>query len=138
MNQKNARIYDTIYEDGKEKRALNHKQTVAIRERQTKMKEDFRRWIFDDPERREKLCAIYNDLFNSERSRKYDGSHLTFPGMSPEIRLDAHQRDGAARIIYGGNSLLAHVVGAGKTYTMAAAAMELKRLGLARKPYRAF
>ena len=134
LNQKNARIYDTIYEDGKEKRVLNHKQTVAIRERQTKMKEDFRRWVFDDPERREELCAIYNDLFNSERSRKYDGSHLTFPGMSPEIRLDAHQRDGAARIIYGGNSLLAHVVGAGKTYTMAAAAMELKRLGLARKP----
>jgi len=134
LNQKNARIYDTVYEDGKEKRVLNHKETVAIRDRQSKMKEDFRRWIFDDPARREKLCAVYNDLFNSERSRQYDGSHLTFPGMSPEIRLDKHQRDGAARIIYGGNSLLAHVVGAGKTFTMAAAAMELKRLGLAQKP----
>jgi len=135
LNQKNARITDTIQDaDGKERTVLNHKETIAIRERQTKLKEEFRRWIFDSPERREKLCATYNDLFNSERSRQYDGSHLTFPGMSPDVTLRKHQRDGIARILYGGNTLLAHVVGAGKTYTMAAAAMEMKRLGLARKP----
>jgi N12 class adenine-specific DNA methylase len=134
LNQRNARIYDTVEVDGKDKRVLNHKATIAIRDRQAKIKQEFKRWIFDDPERREKLCEIYNRLFNSERSRAYDGSHLTFPGMSPEVKLDSHQRNGAARILYGGNTLLAHVVGAGKTYTMAVAVMELKRLGLARKP----
>jgi len=134
LNQRNARIFDTIKVDGKEKRVLNHKETIAIRDRQAKMKQEFKRWIFDDPDRREKLCEVYNRLFNSERSRVYDGSHLTFPGMSPEIRLDPHQKNGAARILYGGNTLLAHVVGAGKTYTMAAAAMEMKRLALAHKP----
>ena len=134
LNQKNARIFDTIYVDGKERRVLNHEKTVAIRDRQTMLKQEFKRWIFDDYERRDKLCAKYNELFNSERSRQYDGSHLTFPGMSPDIKLDKHQSDGVARILYGGNTLLAHVVGAGKTYTMAAAAMELKRLGLATKP----
>ncbi|MDR2089134.1 MAG: DEAD/DEAH box helicase family protein [Clostridiales Family XIII bacterium] len=134
LNQRNARIYDTKMVDGKEKRVLNHKETVAIRDRQAKLKQEFKRWVFDDPERREKLCEVYNRLFNSERSRVYDGSHLTFPGMSPEVRLDPHQRNGAARILYGGNTLLAHVVGSGKTYTMTAAAMEMKRLGMARKP----
>ncbi|MDR2356556.1 MAG: DEAD/DEAH box helicase family protein [Oscillospiraceae bacterium] len=134
LNQRNARIYDVVEVDGKEKRVLNHKQTIAIRDRQAKMKLEFKRWIFDDPDRREKLCEVYNRLFNAERSRVYDGGHLTFPGMSPEITLRPHQTAAVARILYGGNTLLAHVVGSGKTYTMAAAAMEMRRLKLAEKP----
>ena len=135
LNQQNARIYDYWKDEhGRDKRELNHKDTIAIRERQKSMKEAFHRWIFDDPERRAELCAKYNRMFNSERQRQYDGAHLTFPGMSPEISLRTHQRDAVARGLYGGNSLLAHVVGSGKTYTMAATAMEMKRLGLARKP----
>jgi len=134
LNQKNARIYDKTEENGKERRVLNHRETIAIRERQSKLREVFRKWIFNDPVRREELCAVYNNLFNSERQRKYDGSHLTFPGMSPEIKLREHQRDAVARGLYGGNSLLAHVVGSGKTYTMTAIAMEMKRLNLAQKP----
>jgi N12 class adenine-specific DNA methylase len=134
LNQRNARIFDTVKVNGNEKRVLNHRQTVAVRDRQEKMKQEFKIWLFDDPGRREMLCEVYNRLFNSERSRVYDGSHITFPGMSPEIGLDPHQKNGAARILYGGNTLLAHVVGAGKTYTMTAAAMEMKRLGLASKP----
>jgi len=134
LNQKNAKIYDMLIDkDGVKRHVFNHKETVAIREKQSLMKQEFKRWIFDDPERRERLCAVYNNLFNSERQRVYDGSHLTFPGMSHEIKLRDHQKNAVARIIYGGNALLAHVVGAGKTYTMAAAAMELKRLGIAKK-----
>jgi len=113
---------------------LNQKETIAARDRQAKLKQDFKSWIFEDPDRRERLCATYNKLFNSERLRVYDGSHLTFPGMSPNIELRPHQVNAIARILYGGNSLLAHKVGAGKTYTMAAAAMELKRLGIVKKP----
>ncbi|MDR1321179.1 MAG: DEAD/DEAH box helicase family protein [Gracilibacteraceae bacterium] len=134
LNQRNARIYDVKIVDGKEKRGLNHKETVAIRARQAKLKQEFKSWVFDDPERRERLCAVYNRLFNSERSRAYDGAHLSFPGMNPEKTLRPHQKAAVARILYGGNTLLAHVVGSGKTYIMTAAAMEQKRLGLAQKP----
>jgi N12 class adenine-specific DNA methylase len=134
LNQRNARIYDTKIVDGKEKRILNHRETVAVRDRQAKLKQEFKRWVFDDKERRERLCGVYNRLFNSERSRQYDGSHLTFPGMNPEKTLRPHQKAAVARILYGGNTLLAHVVGSGKTYIMAAAAMEMKRLGPDRKP----
>jgi N12 class adenine-specific DNA methylase len=134
LNQRNARIYDTVIDDGKEKRVLNHKKTIAVRDRQAKMKQEFKRWIFDHPDRREKLCEVYNRLFNSERPRTYDGAHLTFPGMNPEKALRPHQKAAVARILYGGNALLAHVVGSGKTYIMTAAAMEMKRLGLATKP----
>jgi len=134
LNQKSAKIYDRVTDaHGNEKSVLNQKATVAIREKQSRLKEEFKRWIFDEPERRERLCGVYNNLFNSEQLRTYNGSHLTFPGMSPEITLRQHQRDAIARILYGGNTLLAHQVGAGKTYTMAAAAMEMKRLGIAQK-----
>jgi N12 class adenine-specific DNA methylase len=135
LNQRSAKIYDEITEnDGKKRRVLNQTETIAIREKQTLMKHEFKRWIFDDPDRRERLCVVYNNLFNSERQRVYDGSHLTFPGMANEIKLRGNQINAVARILYGGNTLLAHEVGAGKTYTMAAAAMELKRLGMAKKP----
>ena len=113
LNQKSVRITDTIEVDGTERRVLNQKATIAARDRLAKLKQEFKNWIFEDPYRREKLCATYNRMFNSERLRSYDGSHLTFPGMSPDIKLRPHQVNAVARILYGGNSLLAHKVGAG-------------------------
>lgn len=133
LNLKNVQIFDTIEEDGKEKRVLNKKETTLASQRQDLIKEEFRSWVFKDPERRRDLCDKYNRIFNSTRPREYDGSHLTFPGMNPEISLRQHQKNAVARILYGGNTLLAHVVGAGKTFEMAAAAMESKRIGLCHK-----
>ena len=135
LNLRDARIYDKIEDaDGTERRVLNVKETTLAQQKQQVIKDAFRDWLWKDPKRRETLVAKYNELFNSTRPREYDGSHLTFPGMSPEIELREHQRSAIARILYGGNTLLAHEVGAGKTFTMAAAAMEAKRLGLCRKP----
>ena len=135
LNLRDVRIYDKIEEaDGTERRVLNVKETTLAQQKQQVIKDAFRDWLWKDPKRRETLVAKYNELFNSTRPREYDGSHLTFPGMSPEIELREHQRSAIARILYGGNTLLAHEVGAGKTFTMAAAAMEAKRLGLCRKP----
>ena len=135
LNLRDVRIYDKIVDsDGTERRVLNVKETTLAQQKQQVIKDAFRDWLWKDPKRRETLVAKYNELFNSTRPREYDGSHLTFPGMNPEIELREHQRNAIARILYGGNSLLAHEVGAGKTFTMAAAAMEAKRLGLCRKP----
>ncbi len=135
LNLRDVRIYDKIEDaDGTERRVLNVKETTLAQQKQQVIKDAFRDWLWKDPKRRETLVAKYNELFNSTRPREYDGSHLTFPGMNPEIELREHQRSAIARILYGGNTLLAHEVGAGKTFTMAAAAMEAKRLGLCRKP----
>ena len=135
LNLRDVRIYDKIEEaDGTERRVLNVKETTLAQQKQQVIKDAFRDWLWKDPKRRETLVARYNELFNSTRPREYDGSHLTFPGMNPEIELREHQCSAIARILYGGNTLLAHEVGAGKTFTMAAAAMEAKRLGLCRKP----
>ena len=135
LNLRDVRIYDKIVDsDGTERRGLNVKETTLAQQKQQVIKDAFRDWLWKDPKRRETLVARYNELFNSTRPREYDGSHLTFPGMNPEIELREHQRSAIARILYGGNTLLAHEVGAGKTFTMAAAAMEAKRLGLCRKP----
>ena len=135
MNLRDVRIYDKIEDaDGTERRVLNVKETTLAQQKQQVIKDAFRDWLWKDPKRRDTLVAKYNELFNSTRPREYDGSHLTFPGMNPEIELREHQRSAIARILYGGNTLLAHEVGAGKTFTMAAAAMEAKRLGLCRKP----
>ena len=135
LNLRDVRIYDKIVDsDGTERRVLNVKETTLAQQKQQVIKDAFRDWLWKDPKRRETLVAKYNELFNSTRPREYDGSHLTFPGMNPEIKLREHQRNAIARILYGGNTLLAHEVGAGKTFTMAAAAMEAKRLGLCRKP----
>ena len=134
LNLKDMRIYDRIQDaEGKEVRVLNKKETMLAAQKQDAMKEAFKDWIFKDRGRREKLCAIYNEHFNSIRPREYDGSHLTFPGMNPEIELRPHQKNAVAHQLYGDNVLLAHVVGSGKTYEMVAAAMESKRLGLAQK-----
>ena len=130
LNLKLPTIYDRIDET---KSIVNRKETIAAREKQQQIKEEFKRWIFEDPWRRVRLVDKYNREFNNIRLRQYDGSHLTFPGMSPSIKLKKHQVDAIARIIYGGNTLLAHAVGAGKTYEMIAAGMELRRLGLAKK-----
>ena len=135
LNLRDVRIYDKIEDaDGTERRVLNVKETTLAQQKQQVIKDAFRDWLWKDPKRRETLVAKYNELFNSTRPREYDGSHLTFPGMNPEIELREHQRNAIARILYGGNTLLAHEVGAGKTFTMAAAAMEAKRLGLCSKP----
>ncbi len=135
LNLRDVRIYDKIVDsDGTERLGLNVKETTLAQQKQQVIKDAFRDWLWKDPKRRETLVARYNELFNSTRPREYDGSHLTFPGMNPEIELREHQRSAIARILYGGNTLLAHEVGAGKTFTMAAAAMEAKRLGLCRKP----
>ena len=135
LNLRDVRIYDKIEDaDGTERRVLNVKETTLAQQKQQVIKDAFRDWLWKDPKRRETLVAKYNELFNSTRPCEYDGSHLTFPGMNPEIELREHQRNAIARILYGGNTLLAHEVGAGKTFTMAAAAMEAKRLGLCRKP----
>ena len=133
LNLRDVRIFDTIYEDNVEKRVLNKKETAIAQQKQEAIKEAFRDWIWKDPQRRERLTRIYNDRFNSIRPREYDGSHIKFTGMSPEITLRQHQVDAVAHILYGGNTLLAHCVGAGKTYEMAAAAMEGKHLGLCSK-----
>lgn len=134
LNQRSVQIFDTHYdEDGKETRVLNEKETAIAQQKQEAIKEMFQNWIFKDPERRADLCATYNRMFNSMRPREYDGQHIHFIGMNPEIHMERHQRNAVARALYGGNSLLAHVVGAGKTYEMVAAAMESKRLGLCRK-----
>ena len=134
LNLKDVRIYDTkIDAEGNEIRVLNKKETMLATQKQDAIKEAFKDWIFSDLERREKLCRIYNERFNSIRPREYDGSHLTFPGMNPEIELRPHQKNAVAHQLYGDNVLLAHVVGSGKTYEMVAAAMESKRLGIAQK-----
>lgn len=133
LNLRDSRIFDIIIEDGKEKRVLNKKETMLASQKQEAIREAFKDWIFRDVERREALCAKYNELFNSNRPREYDGSHLTFPGMTPDITLRTHQKNAVAHQLYGDNTLLAHCVGAGKTYEMVAAAMENKRLGLAQK-----
>lgn len=133
LNQKDARVFDYIEEDGKTKAVLNKKETAIVQDRQGLIKQKFSEWIWSDIERREQLCSIYNEKFNSKRPRKFDGSHIVFSGMNPEISLRKHQIDAIAHILYGGNTLLAHEVGAGKTFEMAAAAMEMKRLGLCTK-----
>ncbi len=134
LNQRPIQIFDyKESEDGREIRVLNGKETAIAQQKQEAIKEAFQNWIFKEPERRADLCGIYNRLFNSVRPREYDGRHIIFSGMNPEKRLEAHQRNAVARILYGGNTLLAHVVGAGKTYEMVAAAMEGRRLGLCRK-----
>ena len=133
LNLKDSRVYDTIEEDGKEKRVLNKKETMIASQKQEMVREAFKDWVFRDPERREVLVAKYNKIFNSTRPREYDGSHLTFPGMTPDIELKPHQKNAVAHILYGNNTLLAHCVGAGKTFEMTAAAMESKRLGLCQK-----
>ena len=134
LNLRDVRIYDTIEDaDGKEKRVLNQKETTLAQQKQQAIKDAFRDWIWRDPDRREALVTKYNELFNSVRPREYDGQHITFSGMNPEITLRDHQRNAIAHTLYGGNTLLAHVVGAGKTYEMVASAMESKRLGLCSK-----
>ena len=133
LNLRDTRIFDTIEEDGKEKRVLNKKETMLASQKQEAIREAFKDWVFRDPERRQTLCAKYNELFNSTRPREYDGSHLKFPGMTPDIALRPHQLNAVAHQLYGDNTLLAHCVGAGKTFEMIAAAMESKRLGLCQK-----
>ena len=133
LNLKDTRIYDTVVEDGKEKRVLNKKETTLASQKQEAIREAFKDWVFRDPERRTALTAKYNELFNSTRPREYDGSHLKFPGMTPDIILKPHQLNAVAHVLYGDNTLLAHCVGAGKTFEMTAAAMESKRLGLCHK-----
>jgi N12 class adenine-specific DNA methylase len=134
LNLRDVRIYDTVTDpDGKERRVLNSKETTLAQQKQQAIKDAFRDWIWRDPDRRQELVSKYNELFNSSRPREYDGRHIIFPGMNPEIRLREHQLNAVAHIIYGGNTLLAHEVGAGKTYEMVAAAMESKRLGLCHK-----
>ena len=133
LNLRDTRIFDVITEDGKEKRVLNKKETMLVSQKQDALREAFQDWIFRDLERREDLCAIYNERFNAIRPREYDGSHLKFPGMTPEITLKPHQLNAVAHQLYGANTLLAHCVGAGKTFEMIAAAMESKRLGLCKK-----
>ena len=134
LNLRDVRIYDTIEDaDGKEKRVLNQKATTLAQQKQQAIKDAFRDWVWKDPDRREALVKKYNELFNSVRPREYDGQHITFSGMNPEITLREHQRNAIAHTLYGGNTLLAHVVGAGKTYEMVASAMESKRLGLCSK-----
>ena len=134
LNLKDVRIFDTVQdENGNDKRLLNKKETVLAQQKQQLIKDAFRDWIWKDPARRERLTALYNEKFNSVRPREYDGSHIKFVGMNPEITLREHQVNAIARILNGGNTLLAHVVGAGKTFEMVAAAMESKRLGLCQK-----
>ena len=133
LNQRDVRVFDKKWLDGQEVRVLNEKETAIAQQKQEAIGEAFKDWIFKDPERREALCRKYNDKFNNIRPREYDGSHINFVGMNPEISLRTHQRNAVAHILYGKNTLLAHCVGAGKTYEMVAAAMESKRLGLCQK-----
>ena len=135
LNLRDVRIYDTLTDpDGKERRVLNSKETTLAQQKQQAIKDAFQDWIWRDPDRRQELVTKYNELFNSTRPREYDGSHIVFSGMNPEIKLREHQLNAVAHILYGGNTLLAHEVGAGKTFEMVAAAMESKRLGLCQKP----
>lgn len=135
LNQRSTQIYDTVLDaDGREKRVLNNSETVAAREKQNKIVEAFKDWIFKDPQRRDELETIYNRLFNQIRLPKYDGSYLRFPEMNPAIELRPHQKDAVHRIITSGNTLLHHIVGSGKTFTICAAAMKLRQYGLAKKP----
>ena len=134
LNLRDVRIYDTKHDaDGRERRVLNSKETTLAQQKQQAIRDAFRDWIWRDPDRRHTLVARYNELFNSTRPREYDGRHITFAGMNPEIRLREHQLNAVAHVLYGGNTLLAHEVGAGKTFEMVAAAMESKRLGLCHK-----
>ena len=133
LNLKDSRVYDTVIEDGKETRVLNKKETMIASQKQEAVREAFKNWVFEDQERRQDLVAKYNKLFNSTRPREYDGSHLKFLGMTPDIDLRPHQLNAVAHQLYGDNTLLAHCVGAGKTFEMIAAAMESKRLGLCQK-----
>ena len=133
LNLRDCRIYDTIEEDGKERRVLNQKETMLAQQKQQAIKDTFAGWVWQDPQRRNLLVKQYNELFNSTRPREYDGSHIHFVGMNPEINLREHQRNAVAHVLYGGNTLLAHEVGAGKSFEMAASAMESKRLGLCQK-----
>ena len=134
LNLRDARVYDTVEDDsGKPKRVLNKKETMLAGQKQQAIKDAFANWVWQDPQRRESLIKQYNELFNSTRPREYDGSHIHFVGMNPEITLREHQRNAIAHVLYGGNTLLAHEVGAGKTFEMAASAMEAKRLGLCQK-----
>ena len=134
LNLKDVRIYDTIEDaEGKPKRVLNKRETMLAQQKQQVIKDAFANWVWQDPQRRIALVKLYNELFNSTRPREYDGSHIHFVGMNPEITLREHQRNAIAHVLYGGNTLLAHEVGAGKTYEMAASAMEAKRLGLCQK-----
>ena len=135
LNLKDVRVYDTIEDaNGKQQRVLNKKETTLAQQKQQAIKDAFANWIWKDPQRRETLVKQYNELFNSTRPREYDGSHIHFVGMNPEISLREHQKNAIAHVLYGGNTLLAHEVGAGKTFEMAASAMEAKRLGLCQKP----
>lgn len=134
LNLRDVRIFDYVYdENGNKVAKLNVKETTIAQQKQTVIKQAFEDWIWKEPSRRDTLCRMYNERFNSNRPREYDGSHITFNGINPEIQLRQHQKNAVARIMYGGNSLLGHVVGAGKTWTMVAAAMEMKRLGLCNK-----
>ena len=133
LNLRDCRIYDTIEKDGKERRVLNQKETMLAQQKQQAIKDTFAGWVWQDPQRRNLLVKQYNELFNSTRPREYDGSHIHFVGMNPEINLREHQRNAVAHVLYGGNTLLAHEVGAGKSFEMAASAMESKRLGLCQK-----
>ena len=133
LNLRDSRVYDTIEEDGKEKRVLNQNETTLAQQKQQAIKDAFAGWVWKDPQRRTLLVKRYNELFNSTRPREYDGSHIHFVGMNPEINLREHQRNAVAHVLYGYNTLLAHEVGAGKSFEMAASAMELKRLGLCQK-----
>ena len=133
LNLRDSRVYDTIEENGKEKRVLNQNETTLAQQKQQAIKDAFAGWVWKDPQRRTLLVKRYNELFNSTRPREYDGSHIHFVGMNPEINLREHQRNAVAHVLYGYNTLLAHEVGAGKSFEMAASAMELKRLGLCQK-----
>ena len=133
LNLRDTKIYDTIHDANGEHRVLNRKETTLAQQKQELIREEFKEWIFKDMSRRETLCKIYNERFNSIRPREYDGSHIQFVGMNPEIKLMEHQKNAVAHILYGNNTLLAHCVGAGKTFQMIAAGMESKRLGLAQK-----
>ena len=133
LNLRDTKIYDTIHDADGEHRVLNRKETTLAQQKQELIREEFKEWIFKDMRRREALCKIYNERFNSVRPREYDGSHIQFVGMNPEIKLMEHQKNAVAHILYGNNTLLAHCVGAGKTFQMIAAGMESKRLGLAQK-----
>lgn len=134
LNLRDVRVYDTVIdEDRNERRVLNQKETTLAQQKQQAIKDAFREWIWKDPQRRQTLVQLYNERYNSDRPREYDGSHINFGGMSPEITLREHQRNAIAHILYGGNTLLAHEVGSGKTFEMVAAAMESRRLGLCSK-----
>ena len=126
LNLRDSRVYDTIEEDGKEKRVLNQNETTLAQQKQQAIKDAFAGWVWKDPQRRTLLVKKYNELFNSTRPREYDGSHIHFVGMNPEINLREHQRNAVAHVLYGHNTLLAHEVGAGKSFEMAASAMELR------------